>query len=236
MKTGILAVLLFTAVTSAQAQLSLLPGDATVAPAASDQIAPAVAQGGDKLLAVWADNRVNPYGSYTWSEYETSRDIYGMRFDTSGNPLDALPIAIFSGRSIQDNPKVAWNGSNWLVVFESYDVGGTGYYQKSLAAIRVAPSGQVLEPQPIKLYGLTPSGGSYWAVAADSNNWVVVNQSTSTSGDIVAVRISPAGVVLDPPTRSVLKATYYMRSNHPTRLCRWRIPDDLQRRLRQWHG
>ena len=85
------------------------------------------------------------------------------------------------------------------------DVGGTGYYQDSIEAVRVAPSGQVLDAQPIKLYGLTPSGG--WAVASDGNNWVVVNQGTPTGNDIVAVRISAAGAVLDPPTRVLVPST-----------------------------
>ena len=199
----------------AQAQsLNLLPGDATIAPAAGDQTAPAIAQGGNTLLAVWTDNRANPYfsGFYAGSEYETSRDIYGVRLDTAGNVLDAVPIAIVARRSNQNYPKVCWNGTNWLVVYQSVDVGGTGYYaQDSLEAVRVAPTGQVLDAKPIKLYGLIPSGSSYWTLASDGNNWVVVNQGNSTGSDIVAVRISAAGVVLDPPTRVLVPATYYGR-------------------------
>ena len=199
----------------AQAQsLSLLPGDATIAPAAGDQTAPAVARGGNLLLAVWTDNRPNPYpsGFYAWSEYETSRDIYGVRLDTAGNVLDAVPLAIVARRSNQNYPKVCWNGTNWLVVYQSVDVGGTGYYaQDSIEAVRVAPSGQVLDAKPIELYGLTPSGSSYWTLASDGNNWVVVSQGNSTGSDIVAVRISAAGVVLDPPTRVLVPGTYYGR-------------------------
>ena len=196
--------------------LNLLPGDAAIAPAAGDQTAPAIAQGGNLLLAVWTDNRSNPYpsGFYAWSEYETSRDIYGVRLDTAGNVLDAVPIAIAARRSNQNYPRVCWNGANWLVVYQSVDVGGTGYYaQDSFEAVRVAPTGQVLDAKPIKLYGLTASNSSYWTLASDGNNWVVVNQGNSTSSDIVAVRISAAGVVLDPPTRVLVPATYYGRFN-----------------------
>ena len=50
-------------------------------------------------------------------------------------------------------------------------------------------------------------------MASDGNNWVVVNQGTPTSSDIVAVRISAAGVVLDPPTRVLVPGTYYGRFN-----------------------
>jgi PKD repeat protein len=191
-------------------QMRLVPGDAAVARAATEQSAPAIASGAKSTLAVWGDFRANPYGSY---DYETSRDIYGMRFDSAGVPLDALPRLIVGTRANQNYPKVAWNGANWLVVYQSVDVGGTGYYQNSLEAVRVAPDGQVLDAEPIKLLGLIPSGPSYWSLASDGNNWVVVNQSTPTSGDIVAVRVSPDGALLDPPNRSLVSSTYYMRSN-----------------------
>ncbi len=206
-----LVVAVLASAAHAQPALDLLPGDAAVSAAAGDQTAPAIAQGGNLLLAVWSDARANPTTAY---EYETSKDIYGVRLDTAGNLLDPVPIAIFAGKSSQDNPKAAWNGVNWLVVFESYDLSGTGYYyQKSLAAVRVAPTGQVLDAAPIKLYGLTPAAAGYWAVASDGVNWVVANEGSSTSGDILAVRVSPDGVLLDPPTRTLVDATYYMRSN-----------------------
>lgn len=193
-------------------QLSLLPGDGLIRPAAGDQTAPAIARGGNIFLAVWADNRANPSGAYTWSEYETSRDIYGVRLDAAGNVIDPVPLALVARRSNQNHPKLSWNGSHWLMVYQSVDVGGTGYYQDSLEAVRVGFDGEVLDTQPIKL-GLIPSGPGYWALASDGNNWVVVNQGTSASSDIVAVRISAAGVVLDQPARALVPATYYGRSN-----------------------
>ncbi len=210
MKTNLATVLFLSAVTLARAQLTLLPGDTAISAAAGNQLAPTITSGNNLSLVVWDDARSNPSGSY---EYETSRDIYGVRLDFAGNSLDPVPLAIVAGRASQSYPRAAWNGANWLVVFQSVDAGGTGYYQDSLQAVRVAPSGQVLDTQPIKLYGLIPSGPSYWALASDGNNWVVVNQSTPTSGDIVAVRISPTGTLLDPPTRTLVPGTYYMRSN-----------------------
>ena len=131
-----------------------VPGDAAIAAAAKDQIAPSLCQGGSTVLAVWSDNRANSTGGY---EGETSWDIYGMRFDASGNPLETVPFAIAAGPASQKSPRASWNGTNWLVVFESVDFGGTGYYQASLEALRVAPDGHVLDPRPIKLYNMTPS-------------------------------------------------------------------------------
>jgi len=184
-----------------------VPGDATVAPAVNDQIAPSLCQGGSTVLAVWSDNRANSTGGY---EGETSWDIYGMRFNASGNPLETVPFAIAAGPASQKNPRASWNGTNWLVVFESVDFGGTGYYLTSLEALRVAPDGHVLDPKPIKLHNMTPGP---WAVASDGSEWVVVNQGTPVNNDVVAVRISSAGVLLDPGPRSLQPAIAYGAEN-----------------------
>lgn len=186
-----------------------VPGDGAIATAASDQVTPFLSQGGATVLAVWSDNRANSTGGY---EGETSWDVYGMRFDASGNPLGTVPFAIAAGPASQKNPRASWNGTNWLVVFESVDFGGTGYYQASLQALRVAPDGHVLDAKPIKLHNMTPSG-AIWAVASDGSGWVVVNQATSVNSDIVAARISADGVLLDPGPRSLVRATWYGRGN-----------------------
>src|SRR5512134_1534655 len=94
-----------------------VPGDATIAPAYKDQRTPFLAQGGDTVLAVWSDNRANSTGGY---EGETSWDIYGMRIDDRGDPLEVAPFPIAASRASQENPRAAWNGTNWLVVYESY--------------------------------------------------------------------------------------------------------------------
>jgi hypothetical protein len=77
MTTWVLVVLAITA----HAQPNVLPGDANIAPAAGDQAAPAIARGSNTTLVVWSDNRADPYGAYAWAEYETSRDIYGVRLE-----------------------------------------------------------------------------------------------------------------------------------------------------------
>lgn len=190
-----------------------LPGDDTVAAAAGDQQSPAIARGGSQFLVVWADTRSKPTGTWIYTEFETSSDIYAMRLDASGNQLDALPIPVANGKSTQENPQVSWNGTNWLVVYESYSISGTGfYYQKSLEAVRVSPAGQVLDQSPIVLYSLVPMAGM-WSVASDGNNWAIAFQGSSSSYDLMALRVSPEGVMLDPPTHTLIPATYYLRFN-----------------------
>jgi len=58
-----------------------------------------------------------------------------MRLDGNGNLLDGVPFVITQAQAGQENPQVAWNGTHWLVVFESYAVTAGGYYQKSLVAV-----------------------------------------------------------------------------------------------------
>ena len=208
-----LLTLAFLAVLQAGAQTvrvpsRFVPGDAAIAAAAKYQSAPFLSQGGSNVLAVWADNRANSTGGY---DGETSWDIYGTRLDGAGNPLEATPFAVAAGKASQKNPRAAWNGMSWLVVYESLDVSGTGsYYQDSLEAVRVAADGHVLDATPIKLYNMTPVGAT-WAVSSDGSQWVVVNQGTSSTGDLVAARISSAGVLLDPGPRSIVPGTYYLR-------------------------
>ena len=86
-----------------------LPGDSAISPAADNQMSPDIARGGDQFLAVWADNRASTSG-----EVATGWDIYAMRLDAAGNPIDTVPIVISQGPGDQNGPKVVWNGQNWL--------------------------------------------------------------------------------------------------------------------------
>ena len=91
-----------------------VPGDDAIGAAAGDQSAPAIARGGDTFLVVWSDKRSNPNGGI-YFEFETSNDIYGVRLDATGNPLEPVSFPIAAGPGSQENPKVVWNGTNWLV-------------------------------------------------------------------------------------------------------------------------
>src|SRR5512134_2133731 len=75
-----------------------LPGDAAVQPAAREQVTPALSAGGSSVLAVWSDGRANSVGGYYG---ETSRDIYAMRFDSQGAPLQVVPFVVTAARASQ---------------------------------------------------------------------------------------------------------------------------------------
>jgi len=190
--------------------LNFLPGDDTVGPAATNQLAPAISRGDDKTLIAWTDHRSMPPGS--GYEYETSTDIYGMRLDAAGNPLDPIPFVITQAKASQGNPQVSWNGTNWLVLFETTDLHGTGsYYQKYLAGVRVAPSGVVLDPAPIMILTASPTTNS-WTVGSNGVDWLVVYGASDANSAIKIQRITAAGVVEQPP-KTIVPSTYYLRFN-----------------------
>ncbi len=211
---GLAAVLLAGAGAPAAGQFpapgQFLPGDDAIGPAAGDQLAPAIGRGGDLLLAAWADKRSNPDGlSY---EFETSSDIYGMLLDAAGNPVTEVPFVISQVPGTQENPQVVWNGTHWLVVFESYDISGTGYYyEKSLAAVRVTPLGEVVDAKPIKIFNVIPFAGS-WAVTSDGTDWMLAFQGNASTTNLMAMRIAADGTVEQPP-KSLVTSDWYSRYN-----------------------
>lgn len=190
-----------------------LPGDRAIGLSSGDQIAPEIASGGNVCLAVWQDKRAYPTSlPFTQSEWETSSDIYAMRIDASGKPLDAAPLVVTQEAAPQSNPQVVWNGTNWLVLFESVDINGTGfYYAPSLEAVRVSPAGLALDPKPIKVRDVAPAGTS-WTAASDGTDWVVAFQESDMSSALSLLRITAAGGVVQPP-KMVVPSTYYLRFN-----------------------
>ncbi len=190
-----------------------LAGDKAIRLANGEQAAPEIAAGAGTMLAVWHDKRALGVPLAVPSfEWETSSDIYGARIGADGRIIDRVPIAIAQGKAMQLNPQVVWNGSNWLVIFESVDVNGTGfYYQDSLEAVRVSAAGVVLDPVPIKIRNVVPAGSS-WTAASDGTDWFVAFQESDMSSALDLLRITSAGVVLQGPKVAV-SSTYFLRSN-----------------------
>lgn len=183
--------------------LIFLPGDDGLAPAAGRQLSPEIAAGGDGYLAVWVDTRtgLTEMASYHGGQYfdhhiGTMWDIYGARLDAAGELIDTSPILINRDIQSQGMPDVAWNGSNWLVVWS----GQTGLQccpSDNRFAARVSPDGVVLDETPI-LLGSDVLADAGWpaAVGSDGTNWLVV--WTSNGNRVTAMRVAPDGSVLDP--------------------------------------
>lgn len=116
-----------------------------------------VAWGGENYLVVWQDWR------------EGSWSVYGARVDADGNVLDPDAFPIAGGAEWVGSPAVAWDGTNFFVVWSHYkpetfyDIYGT----------RVTPDGEVLDLEGILIsatyqFELNPSiayNGSVYFVA-----------------------------------------------------------------------
>lgn len=199
------AALLFLALdTPAQspplAPAKFLPGSPVVGPAAGTQKAASMAAGSGSSLLVFEDTRAG------------DSDLFGVRLDAAGAPLDPLPFPITKDPGNQTMPRVAWNGSNWLVTYSNQVDPGTGYFASEFASLRVSPAGQVLDPAPIVL-AMDSTGGNF-VVASDGQNWAVLYTGYSAGNNgIRARRIGPDGSLLDPAGVVVFPGTYYLTSD-----------------------
>jgi hypothetical protein len=102
--------------------------------------------------------------------------------------LDPAGISIYAGQGEHADPTVAFDGTNFLVVWRTT----TWPYGVSLYGARVTPGGTVLDTTPIQIsstYAVSP------VIASDGTNYLV---AWSGFPGIVATRVSPSGTVLDP--------------------------------------
>lgn len=156
--------------------------DPVAVPGSPWQAYPAVASDGTNYLVVWTDNR---NGSY---------DIYGTRVSAAGVVLDVMGIAISTAISEQNYPAVAFDGTNYLVVWQDLRTGTWDIY-----GTRVKTDGTVIDDAGVMMSNA--SNHQYYPdVAFDGTNYLVVwydNRTGSVSYDIYGTRVSKAGTVLD---------------------------------------
>lgn len=196
-----LAALVLASAAFAQApvitDLGLLPGDSEVLTATNSQQDHAIARGGDQYLVVWSDYRGQSSGS---SAAQGSADVFGIRLDAAGQPIDAMPFLVAGGMGEQKRPLVAWNGSAWLVVYLSQDPVG-GYYDHVMRAVRVSPAGQVLDATPIRFPPTTFTPNTVGLQLAGQNGqWLVTRCIYHEDGYgtyLAGQRIDANGTLLD---------------------------------------
>ena len=150
----------------------------------SPQANPAMAFDGTNFLVVWEDSRSG------------TQDIFGARVTPSGTMLDRRGFAVAPQEfTDQRSPAVAFDGTNFLVVWEDSRSG-----TQDIFGARVTPGGKVLDADGSFLTISDAAGDQTSpAVAFNGTNHLVAwsdfrNGSTS---DIRAARVTPAGNVLD---------------------------------------
>jgi len=140
--------------------------------------APVISFDGANYLAVWAD--------YTQGYYY----INCARVTPTGAVLDPYGIVISSGSSDKDFPTVAFDGTNYLIVWQDKRNGNFDIY-----GARITPSGTVLDPSGIPI-NLDPGPQIHPSISFDGTNYFVVWMD-SINFNISGARITPMGVVLD---------------------------------------
>jgi hypothetical protein len=163
-------------------------GPPVYGPAVEGQQYAAVAFDGTNYMVVWADARVG---------LQTNYDIYAARVRPTGEILDPGGIVVSSAEGPQSYPAVAFDGGQYLVVWQDPGNGDSG---QDIWGARVSRSGRVLDPDGFPIS--TRAGGQRRpCVAFDGTDYLVAwedYRDRSSPSDIFGARVSGSGVVLDP--------------------------------------
>ncbi len=156
------------------------------------QHTPAAAWDGSHWLVVWVEQK---------QAGET--DLRGAILDQGGLVVGE-PFLVNGATGHQTTPAVAAGDSGWLVAWQDYRAGQT----EKLYAARVTPAGTVLDPGGIPV-ATSSNANRYPAIAWDGTNWMMVFWTwVSSAYHIYAVRVTPAGTVLEPNGFEVAPVVY----------------------------
>jgi hypothetical protein len=158
---------------------------------------PAVCFGGSSFFVVWE----SAYGS--WPEWQTA-DIYGARVSPTGTVLD-YPIWITLASGNQANPDVAFNGTDYLVVWDDTRDDPTITANADVYAARVTTAGVLRDASGFAVSRAT-SNQLKPRIAFDGTSCLVVwrdhrNEPESsgggsgyyTKGDVYGARVQRRG-------------------------------------------
>ena len=166
--------------------------------AANDQYTPAVSALGTNYLVAWQDYR-NASPNY-------HSDIYAARVTGNGVLLDTGGIAVCKGTNSNYHPVVTSNGTNFLVVWEGYNVGGN-----DILGARIGPNGLVLETNGFVIShaakaqsnpAAAPIGGDFLVVWQDYRG----SPTNDFEATIYSARVLGDGSVADPEGVAVSSA------------------------------
>jgi hypothetical protein len=200
---GLASIALLTASAGAQSiptiERGLLPGDLGVFPAVNSQQDHAIARGGDQYLVVWSDYRARSNDSQT---IQSDGDIFGIRLNAAGQPIDPAPFMIAGGMGLQRTPLVAWNGQAWLVVYTSQDP-TSGYFEDRMRGVRVSAQGAILDSTPILFTPPQYAAGTIgFGLSGQNGQWLmtrcIYHEATGYGTYLSGQRIDSSGALLDP--------------------------------------
>lgn len=155
-----------------------------------NQVNPALAANSSNALVVWTDPR---------NSADTGNDIYGTRISSLGVVEDTNDILISRSGSEESSPAVAFNGTNYLVVWQ--DERNFMTNSTDIIGTRVSAAGTVLDLHGINICtqlaaqqhpSVGASGGEFLVAWEDSRNLAI------DGVDIYGTRVDGTGAVLDP--------------------------------------
>ncbi len=150
-----------------------------VALGAPRQLRPRMAAGGPGFLVV-----------YRSTSASVGR-VLAQRLDPNGNVIDNTPLVVTTGLPSVNNPAVAWNGAEFLIVWQADAGAGLQTFGR-----RLTSAGAFLDAAPFLIMnGDTPDVGALGDTFLVSN----ILQPTSQLRYVQAVRVSSAGAVLGSP-------------------------------------
>ena len=161
-----------------------------------------VAAGAGGYLAVWEDFR-----TYDLDHSE----IYAARIAPDGTVLDPAGIRVTSAPGQQTGPRVAWNGSEYLVVWTDFDdpYRSTG---DDIYGARISADGVVLDQTPV---AIGDSNVDEWQpdVAWNGSAWVVAWTANVANGSDIRVERLTTDLVTIGPQDLNFAASSYAQSN-----------------------
>jgi len=160
------------------------PAGIEISTAPGSQILPRVAFDGTNYMIVWEDLRSG-----------ATKDIYGARITPTGIVLDPSGIAISTFSGHQMIPSVAFDGTNYLVVWED-----DRYANRDIFGCRVTQSGVILDPNGIPI-SIVPNDQKRPVITFGGLNYFVTwydYRNYTTYVDVYGARVNPSGIVLDP--------------------------------------
>jgi len=176
----------------------LIDSNPVYGPSGTTQSYPSVAFDGTNYLAVWEDHRSN-----------FNDDIYAARVSPQGVLLDPGGILVSTATGNQQRPSVAFDGLNYLVVWQDQRKD-----QGDIYCARITTSGVLLDPSGIPV-SKASNGQLYpYVIKGGINSFVVWEDARSGSYyQVYGARISSIGSVLDPGGIPISTGMHHQR--HP---------------------
>jgi hypothetical protein len=147
----------------------------------ADSTDPTITAAGSTFFVAWQDNRGgNP-------------DIYGRRIASTGLPMDTASVPIATSTKTESDADVAWNGTNYLVVYElAFTATDSDVYARLVGA-----DGTPLGTQ--QTIHNTDANEVSPAVASNGTDFLVVwadGRSASSAYDVYGARVGAGGSVV----------------------------------------